>query len=307
MGLIFKNDRHSMISTNIVMAGNPRPSTTWIAGFFIPVVSTRLQCSDTAISYSGYGVEDGNKRVAPANTAPTSNDRRKPASAMLVEAIAAIRNGGTTNIVLEAVMPNIINANFHGTTLAIVEHNNEPYVSAKEIVEAIGLKWGAQYVKLNHNRERWGIAKIEIPSEGGKQIAIGLPLRKLPGWLMTIQPNKVPNELRAKIIHYQTECDRVLWEHWNQQTHQPPTQPQLHLPTHTPEEDIFTTVTIIQAGHPPQTKTYQGQVTVIPKPQAYELLKAIETAAKHLHFNTIEGINNLLAESMSTERTTTHF
>lgn len=295
-----------MTGINATSAGNTRPSTTWIAGFFMPVVLTRLRDGMYAISRGGYGVEDGNKRVAPANTDPTNYDRRKPADVALIEAIAAIRNGSHINATSEAIMPNIINANFHGTTLAIVEHNNEPYVSAKEIVEAIGLDWGGQYTKLNHNRERWGIEKISIPSEGGKQITIGLPLRKLPGWLMTIQPNKVPNELRAKIIHYQTECDRVLWEHWNQQTHQPPTQPQLPLPTHTPEEDIFTTVTIIQAGHPPQTKTYQGHVTVIPKPQAYELLKTIETAAKHLHFNTIEGINNLLAESMATERTMNH-
>lgn len=264
------------------------------------VVSTRLQCSDTAISYGGYGVEDGNKRLAPANTAPTSNDRRKPAGVELVEAIAAITNSGVTNLTPEAIMPNIINANFQGNTLAIIEYNNEPYVSAKEIV------WAGQYSKLSHNRDRWTIEKISmVAADGKRRSSVCLPLRKLPGWLMTIQPNKVPNELRAKIIHYQTECDRVLWEHWNQQTHQPPAQPQLPLLTQPTEEGIFTTVTIIQAGHPPQTKTYQGQVTVIPKPQAYELLKAIETAAKHLHFNTIEGINNLLAESMATERTTT--
>ncbi len=35
---------------------------------------------------------------------------------------------------------------------------------------------------------------------------------------MTINPQKVSNELKPKIIQYQTECDEVLWNHWNGKT-----------------------------------------------------------------------------------------
>lgn len=64
---------------------------------------------------------------------------------------------------------------FHGTTLNLVEHNQQPFVSAKQISEAIGLDWPAQYSKLNKNRTRWGIAKIAMASTSGKQSTICIP------------------------------------------------------------------------------------------------------------------------------------
>ena len=54
-------------------------------------------------------------------------------------------------------------------------------------------------------------------AEDGKQREMTcLPLRKLPGWLMSIYPNKVRPELRDGIIAYQNECDDVLWSYWNE-------------------------------------------------------------------------------------------
>ncbi|CRL43698.1 hypothetical protein SGGMMB4_00198 [Sodalis glossinidius str. 'morsitans'] len=41
-----------------------------------------------------------------------------------------------------------------------------------------------------------------------------LPLRKLAGWLQTINPNKVKSEIRDKVVQYQNECDDVLYEYW---------------------------------------------------------------------------------------------
>ena len=37
---------------------------------------------------------------------------------------------------------------FHNTQLSIVEHNNQPYVPMKPVVEGMGLAWQAQYDKL---------------------------------------------------------------------------------------------------------------------------------------------------------------
>lgn len=113
-------------------------------------------------------------------------------------------------------------ADFHGKKLSIVKHNNEPHVSAKEISEAMGLAWKPQYTKLNSNRKRWGVTKMVIPSNGGKQVAVGMPLRKLPAWLATIQVNKLSNEVKPVIIQYQEECDNVLWEYWNRSNQSTP-------------------------------------------------------------------------------------
>lgn len=104
---------------------------------------------------------------------------------------------------------------FYEDTVALISRNDEPFVAMKPIVTNIGLDWAGQYTKLNANPTRWGIEIISIPSLGGQQEAVCLPLRKLASWLMTISPNKVKPELRDKIIRYQNECDDALWDYWS--------------------------------------------------------------------------------------------
>lgn len=103
---------------------------------------------------------------------------------------------------------------FQGQFLYVVERDGQPYTPMKPIVEGMGLAWQTQLRKLNGCKKRWGITEMVIPSQGGDQDAICLPLRKLPGWLMTIHPNKVRPEIREKVITYQNECDDVLWDYW---------------------------------------------------------------------------------------------
>jgi chaperonin cofactor prefoldin len=103
---------------------------------------------------------------------------------------------------------------FHNANLSIVEHNGQPYVPMRPVVEGMGLAWQAQFDKL---KQRFGSVIMEIMTTGkdGKQYQmLCLPLKKLFGWLMTISPNKVKPELRDTVIKYQEECDDVLWNHW---------------------------------------------------------------------------------------------
>ena len=108
----------------------------------------------------------------------------------------------------------LVHVPFHGTTLFLVEQNNEPYTPMKPIVEGMGLAWHGQFEKLNRNQERWGIRVIRIPSPSGEQDTLCMPLRKLPGWLMTIQPSRLKPEIREKASAFQNECDDVLWNYW---------------------------------------------------------------------------------------------
>lgn len=110
-------------------------------------------------------------------------------------------------------MTSAITVPFHGAELYIVECNGQPYTPMKPIIEGMGLDWAAQFTKLKQ-RFAQAIAEIAIPSSGGIQSMICLPVRKLFGWLMTISANKVRPELRDTIIKYQNECDDVLWDYW---------------------------------------------------------------------------------------------
>ena len=109
---------------------------------------------------------------------------------------------------------------FNEDPLVLAEHNAQPYVVMRAIVTAMGLDWRSQHVKL---MDKFGATVVEITTvaEDGKPRAmVCLPLRKLPGWLYSINPGKLSEALRPKVLQYQQECDEVLWRHWTNQ--QPP-------------------------------------------------------------------------------------
>lgn len=103
---------------------------------------------------------------------------------------------------------------FHGDTIYCIEFGGQPFTAMKPIVENMGLNWASQTVKLNTNKERWGVAIIAIPSDGGEQETLCMPVRKLPAYLASINPNKVAPELRERIELYQNESDDALWNYW---------------------------------------------------------------------------------------------
>jgi len=104
---------------------------------------------------------------------------------------------------------------FHGDTIYAVDHNGEPYTAMRPIIENMGLTWPSQLTKLQNQAARWGVTIIVTPSEGGPQQTLCIPVRKLAGFLATINHNKVKNQLRAKVLAYQRECDDVLWAYWS--------------------------------------------------------------------------------------------
>lgn len=103
---------------------------------------------------------------------------------------------------------------FHGDTLVMVDHNNQPFVAMKSVVENMGLAWQSQHAKL---KEKFGsVITIIVTTAGdGKNYEMTcLPLRKLAAWLYSINPNKVAEHLRDKVRQYQDECDDALWDYW---------------------------------------------------------------------------------------------
>ena len=104
---------------------------------------------------------------------------------------------------------------FHGDTVYYVEKDGEPLTPVRPIVENMGLVWAAQTVKLNAHKKRWGVSIIETVAQDGKRReTLCMPVRKLPAFLNSINPQKVRPELRAKIELYQDECDDALWNYW---------------------------------------------------------------------------------------------
>jgi P22_AR N-terminal domain len=59
-----------------------------------------------------------------------------------------------------------------------------------------------------------GLVLVRVQTEGGPQVMPALTLRALPGWLYTIDENRVKPEARDDIILFQCECTDALAEHF---------------------------------------------------------------------------------------------
>ncbi|MDP2832169.1 MAG: phage antirepressor N-terminal domain-containing protein [Pseudomonadota bacterium] len=104
---------------------------------------------------------------------------------------------------------------FQGATLALIEHEGEPFAAMRPIVEGMGITWQAQHEKLKSEGQRWKCQAIVTVAEDGKRREmVCLPLRKLAGWLAGISVRKVKPEVRDRLTAFQAECDDALWAYW---------------------------------------------------------------------------------------------
>ncbi|HGM7072152.1 TPA: phage antirepressor N-terminal domain-containing protein [Serratia marcescens] len=114
--------------------------------------------------------------------------------------------------ILEAV--NTSSVQFHGQPIITAMAAGVAYVAMRPIVENIGIDWASQFVKLKNQGEKFGCCDITTPSKGGIQKMLCIPLKKLNGWLFSINPSKVRADIRDKLIAYQEECFTVLHDYW---------------------------------------------------------------------------------------------
>ena len=177
-------------------------------------------------------------------------------------------------------MRELLPVTFHGDTLYVANHQNQPYVPMRPIVESMGLDWGSQSTKLNSNKARWGVVIITTPSKsGGRQKHLCLPLRKLPGWLMTLHPNRVAAGKREKVVRYQNECDDVLWEHWGH-NNPPPALPAPSTPN--PFLDQRRYITVVEAGRVTHMLELEGDQVLLHRNKVETVRRNLWTLSEQL-------------------------
>lgn len=118
--------------------------------------------------------------------------------------------------IIEAV--NTTSLPFHGQHIITAMAAGVAYVAMKPIVENLGMSWGTQQQKLARHMDKFGCIHMNMPSLGGIQAMICLPLKKLNGWLFSINPAKVRDDIRDRLVRYQEECFTALHDYWNKGT-----------------------------------------------------------------------------------------
>lgn len=107
---------------------------------------------------------------------------------------------------------------FHGTEIIAIAGDTPAttLIPMKPLVEGMGMQWHGQFERIQQNQIlAEGIRKIIIPSAGGPQEMIALPLSLINGWLIGIQPTRIKDHRKRMLIFaYQREAFDVLFRHF---------------------------------------------------------------------------------------------
>lgn len=115
--------------------------------------------------------------------------------------------------ILEAVNTSYVP--FNGQQIITAMTAGVAYVAMKPIVENLGMSWSTQQTKLMKQISKFNCVHMNMVAADGKlRKLLCLPLKKLNGWLFSINPEKVRADIRDKLIQYQEECFTVLHDYW---------------------------------------------------------------------------------------------
>ena len=115
--------------------------------------------------------------------------------------------------ILEAVNTSYVP--FNGQQIITAMAAGVAYVAMKPIVENLGMSWSTQQTKLMKQISKFNCVHMNMVAADGKlRKLLCLPLKKLNGWLFSINPEKVRDDIRDKLVQYQEECFTVLHDYW---------------------------------------------------------------------------------------------
>lgn len=115
--------------------------------------------------------------------------------------------------ILEAVNTSYVP--FNGQQIITAMTAGVAYVAMKPIVENLGMSWSTQQTKLMKQISKFNCVHMNMVAADGKlRKLLCLPLKKLNGWLFSINTEKVRADIRDKLIQYQEECFTVLHDYW---------------------------------------------------------------------------------------------
>lgn len=112
----------------------------------------------------------------------------------------------------------LVTLDFHGNSLVTFQHDGEPFVAMRSVCEGMGLDWSTQHKKIADQVEKFSCGHITTTGRDGKQYQmLSMPVRKLPLWLASVNPNKIKDEeKRQRIVLYQEESAIALHDYWTQ-------------------------------------------------------------------------------------------
>lgn len=104
---------------------------------------------------------------------------------------------------------------FYGDELlAVKATDGQIYVSVRHLCDALGLERRSQFrrIERQHILAKGCRRGAIMTPHRGRQEAVVLRVDLVPLWLAGVETNKVKEEIREKLEHYQEEVAQILWD-----------------------------------------------------------------------------------------------
>ncbi len=116
---------------------------------------------------------------------------------------------------------NVTTVEFNGHSLETFEQGGIEWVSVRSIATGIGLDSKAQQQKLLNQKDKFDCGVITSKGKDGRVCKmVCIPVKKIPGWLFTVNPNKIKEKARAPLELYQEKCFDILYDYWHEKNRQ---------------------------------------------------------------------------------------
>ena len=158
----------------------------------------------------------------------------------------------------------LVEVTFRNQSVQAVQHNGSVFVAMRPISENIGLEWSGQQKKLARQGGKFSCVHIPTTGSDGKRYKmLCIPLRKLNGWLFSVNPEKVRPEIKDNLIAYQEECFEVLHDHFTKGEAAHPRRQEVP-PKSSGEQKprYFIRMVVVDRLHG-RTETFQGDASTV--------------------------------------------
>ncbi len=105
------------------------------------------------------------------------------------------------------------------TALVNIEEHLQMYIPLRPLCDYLGLSWSGQRERVNRDpvlSQEAQFVRVTRPNKRGDTRGdpnvLCLPLEFLNGWLFGVNATRVKPELQEKVIRYQRECYKTLWQ-----------------------------------------------------------------------------------------------
>ena len=104
----------------------------------------------------------------------------------------------------------------NGISLQVVADEREQLVAVKPVCEILGVAYQSQQAKLKEHPIFGSTITLSVTvgADGKEREMLCIPLQFFPGWLFSINPDNVREEARERLIEYQLECNKVLFDYF---------------------------------------------------------------------------------------------